>query len=191
MALFTSLPPCSLAVCCQPSCSQPCSAGPGWAGCPGSAGTGRAIGHRRVTEVSPGCRGNACQGIDKQQICVTADAFLMACPEVQTLGLYPPASQPSAQQSLLRKQSEGCHRPCFPALLMHLPLTDADKERQIWSPAYTVGLWGAWGAVQCKIKVQILLCPWVQEPNTTVQPSPGTHHTPWLRLLCPANLLRG
>lgn len=49
-------------------------------------------------------QGSACQVIDKPQICVTADAFLMACPEVQTLGLYPPASQRSAQQSLLRKQ---------------------------------------------------------------------------------------
>lgn len=106
VALFPSLPPCSPGSCCHLPCSQPWMPGPGL-----SQQRGRSIGHCRVTEVSPGCGGNACQGIDKQQICVTADAFLMACPEVQTLGLYPPASQPSAQQSLLLKQSQGCPHP--------------------------------------------------------------------------------
>lgn len=129
----------------------------------------------RGRKVFPRCRGNACQAIDKQQICVSADAFLMACPEVQTLGLYPPASQPSEQQSLVLKQSEGCHRPCFPALLMHLPLTHAHQKRQIWSLACTEGLWGAWGgAVQGKIKVQVLLCPWHQGTGTHLHQRHGS-----------------
>lgn len=159
MALCASLPPAP--------CAVPGQAGPGAALCP-AAGP---IGHPPVRWVLPGCRGNACQGIDKQQICVSADAFLMACPEVQTLGLYPPACQPSAQQSLLLKQSEGCHRPCFPALLMHLPPTNTDKERQIWGSVCTVGCLGGC-AVQTK--VQILLSPGTraQEPSTAVQPSP-------------------
>lgn len=55
----------------------------------------------------------------------------MACPEVQTLGLYPPASQRSAQQSLLLNTARAATEPASPALLMPLPLATADKGRQI------------------------------------------------------------
>lgn len=81
----------------------------------------------------PCCRGNACQGIDKQQICVSADAFLMACPEVQTLGLYPPASQQCARQSLLLKQREGS---CFLCLINAPPSCCCRQEKTNLEPHF-------------------------------------------------------